>query len=79
MSGRQEVAFCNPFDFYNFAAPKTNKNSRRQECHSEFVELTQVKRRSCAGCGENWGDLVHFSLIILLKDTAMGQALGGLA
>jgi hypothetical protein len=40
ISRRQEVGFCKPFNFHNFAAPSAGKNSKRQECHSEFVELT---------------------------------------
>jgi len=51
------------------------KNTERLECHSEIIELTQLKKSSRDGCGENWGDLAHFSFIILLKDTTMGHTL----
>ena len=35
-----------------------------------MIEVTPLKKSSLGGGGENWGDLAHFSLIILVKDTA---------
>jgi len=46
ISHGQAVGLCKSFNLYDFAVLCAGKNSRRQECHSEIIELTQLEMSS---------------------------------
>ena len=60
-SGRQEFSIGKSFSFREFTTRRICENTGRQECYSETIERTQVKRPRSGKYGENSEDPVHFS------------------